>query len=403
MRSRVLVRSRGVSLCACLAAIVIAGCGTASGGTSAVKVSGSTLTVYASQPPGGSGGQVATDTLNAEQLALTQAGGHAGKFRVNLIKLNGGKLSDNARTAIQNTKTIAYLGELQPGTSQVPVEILNQQGVLVVSPADTAGYLTQGTSAVPGAPTKYYPSRSTYHETFARVVPNSAAEAHALVQEMHTLAVSKLYVASDGQPYGATVAQEVVQAAHQAGLSVVSGPPTESVVKSSAADAMFYGASDDSPSAAKTAAALLNGVSTALPAVKLFASSGLNDARFVTALSPGTQGQLTVSAPGFLAKNLPPAGRQFVSSFQSAYGHRPALQAIFGYEAMAALLAVINSAGTTGNNRADIVSDFRDLKNRQSAIGTYSINGGDPSSAPFVLSRVQGGRLIPFRFLQLQG
>src|SRR5205085_11755055 len=143
-----------------------------------------------------------------EQLALRQAGDRAGKFHVRLIRLDGRKLSDNARSAIQDKTTIAYLGELEPGTSQISVEILNQQGVLVISPADTADYLTQAVPGIPNSPTKYFPARSTYHETFARAVPNSAAEAKAQVQEMGTQKISKLFVANDGQPYGIAVAGE---------------------------------------------------------------------------------------------------------------------------------------------------------------------------------------------------
>src|SRR5436305_11286534 len=99
MPARAPVRTRALSLCACLAALGLAGCGTATGGRSQVTVSGSTLSVYVSQPPGGSGGQAAADTLDAERLALQQAGGRAGNFRVRLIKLDGRELSDNARTA----------------------------------------------------------------------------------------------------------------------------------------------------------------------------------------------------------------------------------------------------------------------------------------------------------------
>jgi ABC-type branched-subunit amino acid transport system substrate-binding protein len=166
---------------------------------------------------------------------------------------------------------------------------------------------------------------------------------------------------------------------------------------------MFYGASVDSQTAGKAAGTLLDGVSAAEPTIKLFAPSGLYDAAFVSQLSPATQERLTLSTPGFLPKDLTPAGKQFGSSFRSAYGHQPATQAIFGYEAMSALLAVISSAGANANNRADIVQDFRSIKDRQSAIGTYSIEGGDPSIAPFVFSHVHSGQLVPERFLQVQG
>src|SRR5579859_4188765 len=115
MRSRGPVRTRAVSLLACaLLALLIAGCASsANAGSSVITVSGTRLTVYASQPPGGSGGQQATDTLDAEQLALQQAGGKAGRFTVRLVKLDGRELSANARTAVEDQTAIAYLGELQ--------------------------------------------------------------------------------------------------------------------------------------------------------------------------------------------------------------------------------------------------------------------------------------------------
>ena len=124
--------------------------------------------------------------LDAEKLAFQHAGAKVGRFSVQLSALHGHELSDNARAAIENNSRhgIAYLGELQPGTSQVSVEILNQQGMLEVSPADTAIYLTQAIPPVSNSTDTFYPGRSTYHETFARVVPNSAAEAKAIVSEM---------------------------------------------------------------------------------------------------------------------------------------------------------------------------------------------------------------------------
>ncbi|MGI8506131.1 MAG: hypothetical protein ACR2MK_04885 [Solirubrobacteraceae bacterium] len=390
-----LVRTRAVWVGAC-AALALAGCSTAGkGGSSAVTVSGRTLTVYASQPPGGSGQQAAADALDAEQLALQQAGGKAGSFTVRLVKLDGRELSDNARTAIADQSAIAYLGELQPGTSQVSVEILNQQGLLQVSPADTAVYLTQAIPPVSSSPTSFYPSHATYNETFARVVPNSGVEAKALVGEMQDQHLSKLYVSSDGQKYGAAVALEVRQDARSAGMGIVASP--------TAADAVFYGASAASPAARAGATRALDQAASASPNAKLFAPSGLYDPAFVSALSPGAQQRLLVSSPGFLPRNLPPAGRTFVSDFTRAYGHAPAPQAIFGYEAMSAVLAVLGQAGSLANNRADVVKDFRGLKDRSSAIGTYSISGGDPSIAPFVFGRVEGGKLVPFRFVQLHG
>jgi branched-chain amino acid transport system substrate-binding protein len=301
---------------------------------------------------------------------------------VRFIKLHGAELSDNARSSVEDKSTVAYLGELEPGTSQVSVEINNELGILQVSPVDTAIYLTQSTPAVPGAPGTFYPSSSNYHETFARVVPNSAQEAKALVTEMQSLHLSKLYVASDGGQYGASIALEVRQDAPSHGLSIVSSAADS--------DAVFFGGN-----IAGTATRAVDQAAAASPSAKLFVSSALYDDGFVAGLSAAAQHNLYVSSPGFLPSGLTPAGRQFVTAFRTAYGHSPAPQAIFGYEAMAAVLAVLKEAGTQATNRSAVVSDFRTLKNRQSVLGTYSIVGGDTNIAPFIFARPEAGKLVP--------
>ncbi|MGH2894231.1 MAG: hypothetical protein ACRDPM_13355, partial [Solirubrobacteraceae bacterium] len=72
MLGALLHRPRALIACGLLAALALAGCATQT--KSAVTVSGKTLTIYASRPPGGAGGQTAADVLDAEQLALQQAG-----------------------------------------------------------------------------------------------------------------------------------------------------------------------------------------------------------------------------------------------------------------------------------------------------------------------------------------
>ena len=379
MRGTALVRKRALALGAGLSALAIAGC--AAQTNSPVTVGGTTLTIYASAPPAGTGGQAATDVLDAEQLAFTQSKARAGSYTLRLKVLTNAKITGNARTAVQDSSAIAYLGEIVPGTSQDSVPITNELGLLEISPTDTGDYLTHATAAVTSSPGTYYPSSSTYHETFARVVPTTAQEAKALVAQMHAMGLSKLYIAAQDTPYGATVALEVRQAAATAGLSVVSGAST--------ADAVFYAGSADA-----AAVTTLNALAGQSPSAKLFAPSALYDDQFVARLSASAQGRLSVSAPGFAPSALSAAGQQFASAFAGRYGHQPAPQAIFGYEAMAALVAVLTKEGKLASTRAAVVSAFRTLKDRSSALGTYSIVGGDTSLAPFVIGRWQGGALV---------
>jgi branched-chain amino acid transport system substrate-binding protein len=382
MRTSVLGRARAACACALLA-VGIAGCSAASNAT--VTVSGKTLTIYVSAAPTDLP-QVASDVLASEKLALQQTGSTVSGYTIHLVTV-GGKISDAARTAIQDKSAIAYLGEIVPHSSYASLGITNAVDLLQVSPTDTAVELTQTTAAVPGAPDTYYESLGTYGRTFARVVPTTRVEAAAQVQEMQGLGVSRLYVADDGGAYGKAIALAVKQDAQ--GKLTLTG-------SQSGADAVFYGSNS-----VAGAARFFNSAAGSNPAAKLFGPSALNDPSFAAALSAATR-NVYISAPGFLPGNLTPAGRDFVSSFTSTYGHTPAPEAIFGYEAMAAVLSVLKEAGSGANNRSTVVKDFFSIQNRQSVLGTYSINSnGDTSLTAFIFSRLSRGRLVPFA--QVQG
>jgi ABC-type branched-subunit amino acid transport system substrate-binding protein len=390
-RSRERARARALGAAALvLVSALIAGCGAAgSSGNSSVTVTGKTLRVYLSAPAGASANPQVQDVLNAEQLAFSQHSGEVTAFRLELKPITAAKLSDNGRTAISDTKAIAYLGEIGPGTSADSAGITNAQDLLTVSPTDTALELTQKTTAISDTPNRYYESLSTYGKTFARVVPSSAAEAKAQVQEMQALGVKQLYIGNDGSPYGAAIALAVKQAA---------APSITVATSQSAADAFFYGS--DSPAAAGHAFAT---AASANPNLKLFGPSALDTPTLAAAL--GSAKNVYISSPGFLPASLTPAGQQFVSAFKATYHHTPAPGAIFGYEAMSAVLGVLHEAGSGANNRQTVVKDFFALRNPPSSVlGPYAITAsGDTSIKPFVFSRVKAGALVPFVFVQPSG
>lgn len=389
-----LARGRALAACAIsVLAVAVSGCTAA---TSTVSVSGKKLTIYASAPATAGGDSRAEDVLAAERLAFQQSSKTIGTFTVRFVVLNGAKPSDDARSAIEDSTAIAYLGEVVPGESAASLGILNYSDVLTVSPTDTEQALTQATPAVPGSPNNYYEQLSTYGRTFARLVPTTALEARALLGQAQTLGVSRVFVASDGQPYGAALGAALRTAA-TSGISVVVGPATKSAFSSSGAGAVIYAGTDP-----LAAARLFNAVILASPTAKLLAPSALDTQSFVANLPPTTGRSLYVTAPGVLPSQLPAA---FTSAFRAATGHAPSPEAIFGYEAMQAVLAVLREAGAKANDRATVVKDFFAIRNRQSALGSYSIDAnGDTSLAPFVISRVgAGGALVPYRSAPAQG
>lgn len=384
-------RTRAFALraAACIAAaLVVAGCSPGGSGSSssssAVTVSGHMLRIHISDPGYLRSDPVAQDVVRAEQLAFRAQRGEVKDFKLALVLDRQLKPSDNARSAIGDSAAIAYLGEVAPGDSDATAGITNAADLLQISPTDTALELSQSTSVVRGAPDSYFQSFSTYGHTFARMVPSSLVEAQALVAEMKSLGISKLYVGHDASDYGRALALAVTAAARTTGIA--------RSANIGAADGIFYGS--DSPS---QAVAFFSRAGRSAPAATLFAPSSLDGASLTSALTSGTH-NLYVTIPGFMPAQLSAAGKRFQQSFLAAYHHPASTQAIFGYGAMSALLAVLKQAGSTANDRATVVKDFLAFTTSHSVLGAYRIDhAGETSLRAFVLARLRNGRLIPFK------
>ena len=383
MARRPLARRLVRTGCACVTlAFLIAGCTQAS--SSGTSVTGSTLTIYLSVPPG-TGTPEEHDVVSAEQLAFQQSGGKVGKFTLRLRRFQGAKFSDNARKAIVDSTTIAYLGEIPPGASADTIGITNAQDVLQVSPTDTALELTQSSSAIPNSPQRYYESLSTNGRTFARLVPTTGLEAAAVLSQMQALGVKQVYVTGDGSEYGRALRAAFLRRARTA-VKVASS--------AAIAGAVFYAGSS-----AGEAARIFDGAVSGNPKADLFAPSALADNAFAASLSAAAQRNLYVSTPGFTPGTAPDPG--FASAFRAAYGHAPATEAVFGYAAMQAVIHALQRAGSSASNRKTVVQDFFAIHNFGTAAGAISIDkNGDVSfggTPPFVFSRVKGRQLVPVK------
>src|SRR5688500_17962587 len=121
-------RPLGLALCLLALPLATAACGR-DDGVEETRIIGDSLTVYSSQPLQGPLARVSRDVVRAEKLALRDAGGRAGAYNVNFVSLDSadpetgrsdpGRVASNARRAVQTPNTIAYLGELESGTSAV--------------------------------------------------------------------------------------------------------------------------------------------------------------------------------------------------------------------------------------------------------------------------------------------
>jgi len=89
----------------------------------------------------------------------------------------------------------------------------------------------------------------------------------------------------------------------------------------------------------------------------------------------------------------PAEGQEFFKEFAEKYGDdNPDPYAIYGYEAMRLALDAIERSGT--GEKADIVKALFDTKDRDSVLGTYSIDeNGDTTLTDYGVYTVDGGEL----------
>ena len=404
---RSIKRARALAVLGGLVAVAAAlsGCsGTGEARSSAVP--GRSLTIYSSLPLQGEQARRGADVHRAAQLAMNEVGGRVGKFRIKYVVLDGSTLearrwdpsqvSANARRAVQDAKTVAYLGELDPGASAISIPILNQGGILQVSPTDGLAGLTSDDGATRGEPDKYYPNPD---RNFGRVIQPDRVQADALLSYMRQVGVRRVFVLNDGGAYGTSLAERVRRTAGARGVRLSAyestTPQADPValaekVRASGADAVLY-AGVAQPAVGRLGRAL----AAADRRLKLFGPHDLARPEFLAGL--GRAGDRTyLTDPVLEAQRRSSAARKFTDDFQRAYGRPPDRHAVYGYEAMSAVLQAIREAGARGNDRKRLIDGFFKLRRPESVLGPYSIDRrGDPTLDAYGAYRLRdGGRVF---------
>ncbi len=401
--------SKALLAVACAVAVVaVAGC--ADEQSRSGTVPGDTLTIFSSLPLQGPHADQAQSIVNAQKLALREVGGRAGDFKINFASADdataGGervgwdpdKTAENARKAVENARTIAYIGDFDSGATAISLPITNEAGFVQVSPAATAIGLTK---LVPGAveagePDKFYPSGG---RTFARVVPPDDVQASAAARWTRRLGARTVFVIGDKSLEGDGLAELYVAAARRAGLRVIGQERMDprdqdyrefarKVARTRPA-AVYFGGGAESNSVQ-----LWRDLQAAAPDALKIGSHNLLVPEFYGRLgAAGARTYITSAAmdPG----QLPPRGRQFVRDYRREFGEAPDRYAAYGHAAMTMLLDAIERAGDEADERDRVVEETLATTNFASAVGTFSIDrNGDTSLDRIAGYRVHGGRLV---------
>ncbi len=307
------------------AAALLAGCGGGGG-----EEGDAALAVYVSLPPSGDGG----DAADGARMALADAGGEAAGVPVTAQFLDAWGDEDrwtpqqaaaNARTATQDSTAIAYLGDFESGASRASLPVTNEARLLQVSPASAAEDLIDVDAA---------------ERTFGRVIPSDEAQGEAGGGWARDL-VGDAAVAADGRsPFTEFMAAEFTESF---------GPHV-----SEATDVQLIYYADGERG---------NPIPDAFQGEVMTSDAGLASG------FPATYATSAALDPS----QLPPAGQDFAERFEAEYGRPPGRYAAYGYEAMAVILDSIERSSNP-LDRASVVDEFFATADRDSVLGTYSID-----------------------------
>jgi len=347
----------GAIVAAALMAFAIGGCGSSAGEP--------VLTVYVSAPLSGPAAGDGGDVAAGARAALDDAGGEAGGQEVRLRVLddaNRGGATDvlagsNARTATGDSTAIAYVGELDSGTTRTSLPITNEAGLLQVSPGASAVDLTRVAPGSDEIPTAVQPSGS---RTFGRVIPADTVQGGAAAVAMKDRGIERVRTVGSGGAYGEALRD---------GFESVDRAPE--IVRRGSADALYVIAPD---------------------VIEIRASGPVYGADAQIAGAPPA----TPLPPRTLLVSGAQAPSQLPSGEPEGLGRDPGRFAAYGYEAMAVVLDAIDRADDP-LDRGSVVDAFFATSGRDSILGTYSVDEvGDTTLDRVGAYRVRaGGGLQP--------
>ncbi len=343
------MRVRSLAALGCLLgtlAFGVAACGDddeGDSGDSGSAISGDTLTIYSSLPLQGTSKGQSEAVISGEKLALEEAGGKVGKFKINYVSLDDStaqnpgtadeaQTGQNARKAVQDTNTIFYLGEFNSGGTKVSLPILNKANIPQISPSNTAvGLTTDEPGADPGEPTKYYPAQK---RTYARVVPKDTIQGAALATTMKEDGCKSVHIFNDKTTYGAGLARNVESSAKEIGLTVEGNDGTDrnsanyrSLAAGIKADC-FVG----SGVTGENYVQVFKDVAAACPNCKLYGPDGVAEAAFTDPKEGGipanvaarTKVTVATLSPEEFEKQGIDEGREVLHGLQGQVQHRTA-------------------------------------------------------------------------------
>jgi len=309
------------------------GLGGSTGSTNTGSSTGATVKIGFEGPLSGDNAQLGINEVNAVQLAVDQANrDNTYGFKVTLVKSDDvgdpAKAPAAATTLQQDPAILGVIGPSFSGASNAVGASYDQAGLVLISPSATNPDLT-----------------SAGFKSFHRVVPPDSLEGKEAGDWLATKA-KNVYVVDDLSDYGKGAADAVQNELKAKSIKTerdgVDAKTTDysviaQKVKSSGADALFYGGYDTQ--AALFAKALKAAGFTGIT----MTGNGGKSSKFTE--GSGAAGNGWYFSCGCLDATVAPQAKAFSEAYTAAFHTPPSTYSPEAYDATNALLTAIKSAG----------------------------------------------------------
>jgi branched-chain amino acid transport system substrate-binding protein len=316
---------------------------------------------------------------------------------------DAGKEADNAREAVADKNTMVFIGPYNSGAAKVSMPLLNEAGLLQISPAATWPGLTKKVKGdeASGEPDIY---RKSGKLTFCRVCPTDDVQgpktAEFLAKE---LKVKTVYIIDDKELYGAGIAKLFKEACELLGIKVLGH---EQLVKQNTYKTVLEKIRDLKPEAVYLGATSQSGApQIAIDMVgagmtgPLVVPDGCYEKAFIEGAGPDLFKKLTCYATigGKDPSLLTGPGAEFVKKYKEKYNKDPEAYAVYGYEAAKVFLETAKAVGKKDREALrEAVLKTKDFD--KGALGKWSFNAdGDTTLQELTISKVEDGKFKPVK------
>jgi branched-chain amino acid transport system substrate-binding protein len=359
--------------------------------------------IVSSLPRTGSAKQQSDTIVRGIRMAIDEAEGKVGPFRVEYLDLDDSTAAAgqwtseaeaaNARRALQDPDVVAYIGTFNSGAAKVSMPILNLGDLLMVSPANTAVGLTKPGLGSPGEPEVYRP---TGRLNYTRVVPADDLQGPLSADWAKKRGVKKVYILDDNEVYGKGLADLFDERCREIGIEVLGHDSIDAKaqefkslmasVKAAGPDLVYFGGTTQS----KGGQLAKDMASAGITAI-LMVPDGCREQVFIdSAGAVNLEGRCFVTFGGLPPDKLTGKGGEFVERYKQKFGELPEAYAVYGYEAACVALQAIRAAGV--KDRRAITDAALAIKDFDGTLGRWGFDeNGDTTMRTLTVSVVKGG------------